>query len=383
MPTPSVESDANIAQALKILNQPRFTVEDEKRAKGFLDVAETSASVRLKKAKLAADALEVGIRTADNSGFSTVESDFNNFLRSGKNSVPTERRAQSFGTDSAGGFLVPASFREQLDVALKAVDGIFAASGVWESETGSALSVPILNDVSSTANIIAENSLIAEQDINVFDALVFSKTPSWKSGICLVSVELVQDSFFPLQQVLAEAFATRFARGIGKYLITQLISAADVGATTASPTAIAASELLDLMNSLDSAYWGNASWCMSKSTWIALMKLGAASADSAAQAVSMFTAPSLRLFDRPVFICPNMDSIAATKKCVSFGNHAKLLQRRVANSLRVQVLTERFIPDGLQYGYSALWRVDAGLLKPSPGSPATSQSPVQILQMHS
>jgi HK97 family phage major capsid protein len=383
MPRLNIDHDSLLSQANSLLAKPNFSKEDSSKVTALLELADRTGpeALRLKRAKVAQSELEVGVRSADNAGSAQVEADFQTFLRSGKNAIPIERRAQAFSTDNLGGYLVPASFREELEVALRAYDGLFEAAGRWESQTGSAIAVPILDDTTSTATIIAENALIPLQDIASFDALSFGKTPKWDAGIILASIELVTDSYFPLASVLARAFGVRFARGIGATLVSTLIAGADVGATTTSPTSVAASELLDLAASLDSAYWNAASWCMAKSTLISLLKLGMLS-DASGQAVTMWTTGQLRLFDKPIFVCPSMDSIAATKKPISFGDHSKLLRREVANSLRVQTLVERYATN-LQVGYTAMWRVDSGFLKPAAaGSPAVSQSPVQILQCH-
>jgi HK97 family phage major capsid protein len=349
--------------------------------------------MQLRRAKIAADELELGIRTADNAGDATIEAEFREYLQHGQKALLSdttrrqmagtpETRAQGQATGTLGGYLVPASFRQDLEVALRAYDGLFAIAGQWKSATGSAVNVPILDDTSSTAVVIAENDLSTEQDITSFDSLSFGKTPTWRSGIVTASVELVQDAFFDLAATLASAFAVRFARGIGKALVTALIAGADVGTTTASSSGVSAAELLDCMSALDSAYWGAASWCMNKNTLISLMKLGMVT-DPAGQAVTMWTARPLRLFDKPVAICPSMDDIGSSNKPVSVGDYSKVLRREVVNSLTVRTLIEKYAPSGA-VGYTSLWRVDAGFLKPSPaGSPAASQSPVMLVQCHS
>jgi HK97 family phage major capsid protein len=381
MSTSSFDRDSKLAEAYA-LTKSDFSKPDEAKFHDLIALADATGPEgrRLKRAKMAAAELELGIRNDENSGASEVEADFQAYLLRGREAVAPERRAQSITADGAGGFLVPASFRNQLEVALKAYDGLFDVAGVWQSATGSACTVPILADISQSAQVIAENSTISEVDVP-FDGIAFGKTPSWKSGIVVASMELSQDSYFNLSDKLATAFAVRFARGIGASLVTTLKSQADVGVTAASTTVIAPSELLDCMAALDSAYWANSSWCMNKSTLISLLKLGMLT-DAAGQAITMWTTGPLRLFDKPIAICPSYDSATASQLPISFGDHSKFLRREVANSLRVKELSERFAPYG-KLGWTALWRVDGALLKPSAqGSPAVSASPVQFLQMH-
>lgn len=391
----NLQRDAHLANALTLLNKEHYTQEDTKRAEGFIALADRCGpgAMQLRRAKIAADELELGIRSEDNSGDPTIENEFRQYLQHGQKALLSdttrrqmagtpETRAQGQTTGSLGGYLTPASFRQDLEIALRAYDGLFAIAGQWKSATGGAVAVPILDDTSSTAVVIAENGLSDEQDITSFDSLSFGKTPTWRSGIVTASTELVQDDFFDLAATLAAAFAVRFARGIGKALVTALIAGADIGTTTASSSGVSAAELLDCMAALDSAYWGPATWCMNKSTLISLLKLGMLT-DPSGQAVTMWTARPLRLFDKPVAICPSMDDIGASNIPVSFGDHSKVLRREVVNSLTVRTLVERYATAGA-VGYTALWRVDAGFLKPSPtGSPAASQSPVMLVQCHS
>jgi len=391
---PNLERDALLAQAQAILSKANFTKEDSSRAEGLLALADRlgKGAQRLRRAKVASDLLDLGIRSADNSGAAEVEAEFREFLRHGP-SVLSDRtrremsgamqtRAEGEGSGVVGGFLVSSSFRQELEIALKAYDNLFAIAGLWRSATGSAANIPILDDTFSTATIVAENGLSTEQDVSL-DTFAFGKTPTWRSGIVTASMELVQDTYFDLSAMLAQAFAVRFSRGIGQALVAALIAGADIGVTTASPSVVAPSELADCMASLDSAFWAAATWCMNKNTLIALMKLGVVG-DLAGAAITMWTASPLRLFDKPVEISPSMPNIGASNTPISFGDHSKVLRREVANSLVVKTLTEKFAPYG-QVGWTALWRCDAGFLKPAPtGSPATSlQSPCQLVQCHS
>ncbi|MGA3318756.1 MAG: phage major capsid protein [Candidatus Korobacteraceae bacterium] len=390
----NLQRDALLQQAQSLLAKKDFSREDSSRVESLLGLADRCGpqAMQLRRAKMAVDDLSLGIRTADNAGDATIEAEFRQYLSHGQKALlsdttlrqmagtPETRMGQASG--GIGAYLVPASFRQDLEVALKMYDGLFGLAGRWESATGSAVTVPILDDTSSIATVIAENDLSPQQDVTSVDGVAFGKTPTWRSGIVTVSRELISDSYFELSSLLAKAFAVRFGRGIGPALVAALIAGADVGTTTASSSDVASSELLDCMAALDPAYWGPATWVMNKATLISLMKLGMVT-DPAGQAITMWTANPMVLFNKPVAICPSMDDIAPSSKPISFGDHSKVLRREVANSLTVRTLIEAYALN-FQIGYSALWRVDCGFLKPSPaGSPATSQSPCQVIQCHS
>jgi HK97 family phage major capsid protein len=390
----SLRRDSLLAEARTILSKTSFDKADSSRCEQLMNLADRCGpqAMSLRRAKTASAELELGIRNDDNAADAEVEAEFRRFLVGGQAVLSdktkkemagavAQTRAEGEGSGILGGVIVPSSFRTELEIALKAYDGLVGAAGLWRSATGSAATVPILNDVSSTATVVPENGLSTEADVN-FDSLSFGKCPTLRSGIVTVSMELAADTYFDLSGLLAQAFGVRFARAIGKALVAALVAGADVGVSTASPSTIAPSELLDAMSSLDSAYWAASSWAMNKDTLISLLKAGMV-ADISAQATTMWLSRSLRLFDKPIVISPSMDSIGAGNKPISFGDHSKLLRREVANSLTVKTLEQRFAEYG-QTGWTAMWRCDAGFLKPAPtGSPATSlQSPCQLIQCH-
>jgi HK97 family phage major capsid protein len=284
------------------------------------------------------------------------------------------RAAQSVGTSSAGGYLVPTSFADWFFSVLKATDAIFELSTVWETRTGSTSGFPILDDTSNEATIISENSTSSEADA-VFAALAFGETPMWRSGYLRCSIELVNDSHFDLEKLIAAAAAVRFARGIGGAFITTLLAAAGNGGTTASATAIAASEVVTLTEKVDSAYLGDASFLMQRSTYIALLQLIGSSGNFMFPAAFDAAGRPL-LLGFPVYFSPSMGAMTASQQPITFGSHSHFLQRRVANSLSIKVLVELFALYA-QVGYECHWRVDGGLLL------SGSNIPVAVLTMHS
>src|SRR5262249_60049285 len=123
-----------------------------------------------------------------------------------------------------------------------------------ETDRGTAFSYPLDDDTGAVATIVAENAQSTTASPVTFGNVAFARCPQWRSGHIIASMELAADSAFPLSTVLAGLFGRRMARGVGAQFITNLIADATVGVTSASPTALTADEILDLIASVDPAY---------------------------------------------------------------------------------------------------------------------------------
>jgi HK97 family phage major capsid protein len=371
---------ALLAEADSLLHRTNFTKEDSARVEQLIALADASTDrSELRRAIAAQRDAELGrphqiVASPDA---------FRAYLRNGKAALSQEERlrihpgrettliraAGGVATGSAGGYLVPASFSDWFFSVLKATDALFRVATPWETATGSTSGFPILDDAANEAAIVAENTTSSEVD-TAFASLAFGQTPMWRSGYIRASVELVNDSHFDLESLIAGAAAVRFARGIGAAFITTLLAGASAGITAASATAIAADEIIQLTGKIDSAYLQNASFLMQRSTYVALLQLVGSSGNFLFPATNPAT-----LLGFPVHFSPSMGTLSAGSQPVTFGDHSKFLFRRVADSLTIRVLVELFAIYA-QVGYEAHWRVDGGLL-------SASNVPVTALTMHS
>jgi HK97 family phage major capsid protein len=162
---------------------------------------------------------------------------------------------------------------------------------------------------------------------------------------------------------------------VGAAFVATLLSSAAAGVTTASTTAIAGDEIIKLTGTIDSAYLGNASFLMLRSTYVTILQLK----DSSSRylfppAFDGQGRPLLLGF--PVYFSPSMGAMTAGLKPVTFGDHGKYVKRTVRNSLSVKVLVELFATS-CQTAYEVHWRIDGGLLL------SGSNIPVAALTMHS
>jgi HK97 family phage major capsid protein len=290
--------------------------------------------------------------------------DFSVFLRHGLEALPEEIRAQSIGTDSAGGYLVAQEFSDKLWSMLKAVDPLFDPEVVTrvETETGGPYVIPLHNDVASVAAIVAENAMATVADLGVFDQIVLPKCPTWRTALVKVSVELAQDSAFDFEELVANAFTVQLQRGIGASLVTTLLAGATAGATAGAST-ITADNVYDLIGSIDAAYLASSkvAWLMNRATLVAILKL----ADTAGMKIFP-TAYDARgrqtLLGLPVYISPSMAGIGTGNKSVAFGDLSRLVVRVVADSFRVKRLEERFM-ESLMLAFLGYARINAALAK--------------------
>ncbi|MGH6692184.1 MAG: phage major capsid protein, partial [Gammaproteobacteria bacterium] len=89
----------------------------------------------------------------------TLNRAFESYLRTGReNADIVELRAQSVGTDSAGGFMVPDIMRDRLTERLKAYGGLATAVEEITTSGGEPLRWPTLDDTANTGVIAAEGT---------------------------------------------------------------------------------------------------------------------------------------------------------------------------------------------------------------------------------
>src|SRR5262249_60216237 len=126
---------------------------------------------------------------------------------------------------------------------MKQYDQLFDVVTWLPTESGAKFSIPSMDDTATSAVMVSESTQNAQDDFTDISAVNFDQSPMWRTGNIKVSLELLQDSGVDLEQLFADRFAVRFARGLGPVLITLVKTNASVGKTTASPSAIAQEKL--------------------------------------------------------------------------------------------------------------------------------------------
>jgi HK97 family phage major capsid protein len=304
---------------------------------------------------------------------------FAKYLRSGLGSLNAEERhaletrgtdTQIVGTDSLGGYLVPEDFSNILDVASKFTGVVEQVSQVINTNSGSLLPYPTVDDTSVSGALLSEATAPAVSDMT-FSAVDLNAY-NYSSGIVKVSRQLLQDGAFNLDAFLVDALGGRIARGTNAAFTTGtgssqpkgVVTGAAAGKTAASATAITAAEILDLMYAVDPSYRNsaNAGFMMKDSTLAAVRKLGLGSANDFPIFVpAMNPGEKDMLYGKPIHINNDMDAIATAKKTILFGDWSKFVVR-VAGGLQFLRLDERYA-DALVVGYIAYKRVDSNILQ--------------------
>jgi HK97 family phage major capsid protein len=201
-------------------------------------------------------------------------------------------------------------------------------------------------------------------------------TPSWEKvpmgahkigALSVVTHEALEDIFIDLESWVRDDFARAFARleeqdfttGNGEKKPRGFLLDATVGVTTTSATAIVADELIDLQHALPQQYRNAGVFMVSDAALKAIRKLKTTDNQYIWQ-------PGLQaglagtLLGQRVVTNEFMDSVAATKKPVAFGDFSayRVLDRR---GLFFQRLAELYATSG-QVGFLAYKRYDGRLL---------------------
>lgn len=255
-----------------------------------LKATQRSEEIRARQAAYEAPngSLAAGVHVGTPKADDGLDVAFRSYLRSGvPNADIAELRAQSAGTDSAGGYTIPPGFRQKLVEVQKAFGGLAAEVESFPTENGATIEYPSNDDTASTGAITAEAAAFANGTDLTFGTVSLPTYKYTSSGAgtttpLRVSVELLQDSYFDVESFVAKALGTRIARaqathwavGSGTGQPTGIVHAGLTEdhelATTAT---ITYADLLDLEAKLDPSYEQNAKWVFSKATWTAVRKL--------------------------------------------------------------------------------------------------------------
>lgn len=217
-----------------------------------------------------------------------LERAFNHYLRTGQaNQDIAELRAQGEGTSTGGGYTVPPGFRDKLVEVVKAFGGLANEVESFSTSTGNDIEYPTLDDTANQGAITAESAAVADGADLVFGSVSLGAYKYTSAGAgtttpLRVSVELLQDSAFDIQSLIARKLGERIARkqaahwctgtGVGepKGIVASSLTANETADAT---TVFDYDDMLDTLGQLDPAYADNAKWVMNNATWIGIRGL--------------------------------------------------------------------------------------------------------------
>lgn len=270
-----------------------------------------------------------------------------------------------------GGYVVPTELSPEFIMTLKQYGGMYQASRIVRTAGGGLWNQPYVDDTSTAALLTAEASATTTQDFSISRIQLNAYT--YRSKI-VVSREWLQDEAVNAAGEINTMLATRLGRAINAHFTTgdgsskptgilATSGGAPTGKTTASATAITATEILDLVHSVDPAYrtGPNVAFMMNDSTLAAVKKLTLGSSDSTPLWVpSMRDGEPATIWGFPYVINQSMESIATGKKTIAFGDWNYYVIREVLNPIFVR--TDELFLDNFSVGFYGFSRYDAKLI---------------------
>lgn len=305
-------------------------------------------------------------------GAGSLEAEEREVLMAGRSEV----RAQSTGTDSAGGYTVPEGFSGEIDRALALWGPMWDGSIVRElnTSTGNPLPWPTVDDTAKTGRIKGENGAV---DDDGTDDVVFSEKVLnayiYDTGMVRVPLELLQDSAFNIESLMTDLFGERLGRTANDVLTTGtgtgqphgIVTASSAGKSAASGTALAADELIDLFHSVDPAYRQSPQcrWMFNDSTLAAIRKLKDGQGNYLWQMGDVRTGEPDTFLGKPFSVNQAVADIGVSAKPIVFGDFSRFLVRKVMG-FQVMTLRERYA-ENFQVGMVGFKRFDGELMNAS------------------
>ena len=286
-------------------------------------------------------------------------------------SVLQEHRVQTKGTTTAGGFTVPVELAAFIEKAMIATGPMYDSSlfTVINSTDGRTFNIPTVDDTASTAEAHTEGGTVTDdggKDV-VFAQKVLSAY-AFDSEWVRWSAELNADSIFNMESLLGELLGSRLGRiansklttGSGSSDVEGIVTNSALGKTAVGTAAITADEIIDLIHSVDPAYRSspNSAIMMNDSTLAAVRKLKDGDGNYLWQMGNYQAGVPQAILGYPVVVNQAMDSLAAAKKVMLFGDMSKFYVRKVGGP-SLYVARERFAPD---FGLLGFVRFDGVLV---------------------
>lgn len=205
---------------------------------------------------------------------------FDSFMRTGAaSSELAQYRAQGELVGSAGGYLVPTTFRDKIVEKRLAFGGFLANVEKMTTDSGEAIEWVTIDDTANIGEITPEGAQFGGGADLVFGSASLGAYKYTTNGVndlpLKLSVELIQDAAFDIESKLSGWFARRIERaqaihaisgdGAGEPLgiLTPKTAYDEIASNAAGPTY---GELVATIHALDPEYRAGAKWLMSDAT---------------------------------------------------------------------------------------------------------------------
>jgi HK97 family phage major capsid protein len=289
-------------------------------------------------------------------------------LRAGETKVET--RTQATTTGGLGGYTVPTELSNQIIKSMKAWGPMYDEDicTVMNTSAGNPIDIPTIDDTGVPVAKHVEGTQATDDGGS--DATFDKKTLNayaYDTEWVKFSWELAQDSIFNFETLLGDLLGQRLGRranteltvGDGTGDPNGIVTASTLGKTAAATAAITWDEIIDLEHSVDPAYRASpkARYMFNDSTLSAVRKLKDGNGNYLWQMGDVQKGIPGSFNGRPYSINQAMDSLAAAKKVMLFGDFSKYFVRKVGGIVMF-VARERFAPD---IGLLGLIRLDGEL----------------------
>lgn len=291
-----------------------------------------------------------------------------NFLNAIRKSFRDVRDELREGTLPSGGYLLPTEMHDRIIDALTQ-ENVLRTIGktittASEHKITFVASRPAAAWVGEGEEIQFSNETFGQISLNAFKLAVALK----------VSLELIQDSYYNIEQHIIEQFSQEFARkeedtflngnepNSPKGLLPTLQASA-TGILQTAGTTITADDLLTLQYSVDRLYRKKGVWLVSDATLAQIRKLKDSTQNFIWQPSLLENEPP-RLFGQPVYTSPFMPAPAVGNVAILYGNFADYFLIGERGHREFQPLRELFAMSG-QTGFLLTERVDCLLIDPA------------------
>ncbi|CAG9195855.1 HK97 family phage major capsid protein [Paraburkholderia tropica] len=286
--------------------------------------------------------------------------------------TPDVRAAMSTTTGTEGGYTVATEYYRQLTEAMKQYGGIRDLATTIRTGTGAQMNFPAADATAEEGQIVGQNVKTDALDTG-FENITLD-VYKYSSKSIAIPFELIQDSMFDIDAYIQALLAMRVGRITSRHFMTGtgnaqpmgLMVAAAVGKTAASATDYTYDDLVDLEHSVDPIYRARpkTGWAMNDDSLRAVRKI------KDEQGRPIFVpgyeqgnpggAPD-RLLNRPLTIVQEMDSAAAGKKPLAFGDFSSYFIREVMDLTIFRMVDSAYTLNG-QVGFVGFNRQGGNLI---------------------
>jgi len=144
--------------------------------------------------------------------------EFRGFLFNGPGVDDKEKRDMGIGSNTLGGYFVPRGFVYEVEEAMKYYGPMLVVAEIMDTATGQPLPYPTDNDTTVSGEIVGEGQQVSEKDVLIGQVLFGAYKFSTK--MIKLSLELLQDSAFPMEAYLKKKMAIRLGRAQNTYFTT-------------------------------------------------------------------------------------------------------------------------------------------------------------------